>query len=227
MIAFRWEDENGEVYEKNIFLDSVNQYLSIKTSEEIKDKLLWDLLENIFLDNNLQKLLVDFINNHTFTKQQKWEIFYLIREIYSYPDYEDEKNLDDLKEKINFDGIYEWVLDLMFTKEFFDYSWSYKFAEVLMNISCDVKRTYSDIIGKIDLNNLITVRIAICSTYAYGFNFYKYKDITKQFLDIILTSLEKNIDNENIIRDFQCFMVSCLDRLPYIRYKRLFRRYLR
>lgn len=198
-----------EAISENEMLMMLNRYLSKDTFENVKDELLFDIVDFIYDSQDLQKVLVSYINKNIFTQQQKWEIFYLLREI----EYD--------QEKISLEGIYEWVLDLMFTKEFFDYSLSYKFAEVLIGIIDDEEKVYSDIIDKIDMNDPITLSIAIVSTY--GFMFNKHEKLTKKFLDIILKSLEHNINNSNIMRDFKHFMSFCLEEPAYVKYKKYFK----
>lgn len=64
-------------------------------------------------DKKLQIALIDYVNNNMFTKHQKWKVYSLLKEIYVCVE------CYEIEEHIYLENIYNWVLDTMFTKDFF------------------------------------------------------------------------------------------------------------
>ncbi|WP_253351600.1 hypothetical protein [Sebaldella sp. S0638] len=170
------------------------------------------LVEEIGTSNKSQKEFIDYVLSYeSLNVEDEYKIFMLLREIYMLAKYQENYNVNNLK------ILYKWVLKVMFKKEFYDYSMCYKFSDLLVKISNNIKQVFQDIIEKIDVYNSISVQIAICSMYGY-YNFFEYKELTEKFLNKILIAIEKNGDNQGIIDDFNYFV---MERINIGEYKQL------
>ena len=139
----------------------------------------------------------------------------LLREVYGFEDEYD----------IELGKLYNWVLKIMFKKEFYDYSMCYRFSDLLVKMTKNVQKVYKDIIENVNIFNPITVQIAICSMYGY-YDYFQYKELTEIFLDKIFTSIKKNKDNQDIIKDFNRFMRRRIKTEDYKQYEVDFKMYV-
>ena len=186
----------------------------------INDEEYSELVDELGTSNKSQKEFIDYVLSHnSLSVEDEYKIFMLLGEIYVLAKYEKSYDVNDLK------ILYEWVLKVMFKKEFYEYSMCYRFSDLLVKISKDVEKVYKDIIENINIHSPISVQIAICSMYGY-YKFYEYKELTENFLDKILMAIDNNENNQGIIKDFNKFYKHILKLKEYSQYREKFKQYL-
>ncbi len=178
----------------------------------VDDEKYSELVDELGTSSRSQTEFINYVLSHEIlSAEDEYKIFMLLSEIYTLAEYEKNYNVDKLK------ILYEWVLKVMFKKEFYNYSLCYVFSDLLIKMSKNIKQVFQDIIEKIDVYNSVSVQIAICSMYGY-YNFFEYKELTEKFLNKILIAIEKNVDNQGIIDDFNYFV---MERINIGEYKQL------
>ena len=180
---------------------------------DIDNEKYFELVNDLGYSIESQKKIIDYVLCNTFSIENKYKIFMLLREVYGL---ETEENYN-----LNFMELYNWVLNLMFEERFYNYSVCYKFSDLLVMMSKDVKQVYTDIINMVDINRPITVQIAICSMYGVH-KFYNYIELTESFFDKILLSIKENENNKGIVEDVRNFLRGFLNLKEYKEYKKKF-----
>lgn len=170
-----------------------------------------ELVDDLSTSNANQKKFINYIlSNDTLTVDDEYKIFMLLSEAYGLEKFEESYELNLME-------LYEWVLKLMFKKEFYNYSICYHFSDLLVKMSKNIKQVYGDIINMIDIYCPISVQIAICSMYGF-YPFTEYKELTRTFFYKILMSIEKNENNKGIIEDANKFLKKTLKQEEYKEY---------
>ncbi|MCP1226765.1 hypothetical protein, partial [Sebaldella sp. S0638] len=146
-----------------------------------------DLVDDLGTSVENQKKFIDYVLQNKFEVGDEYKIFMILVDVYGF-EAEDDFNIVYLNQ------LYNWVLKVMFKKEFYDYSMCYRFSDLLVKMTKNVQKVYKDIIENVNIFNPITVQIAICSMYGY-YDYFQYKELTEIFLDKIFTSIKKNKDN--------------------------------
>ena len=160
------------------------------------DEKYFELVDSLGTSNENQEKFINYILHNDLNVENQYKVFMLLREVYGFEDEYD----------INLSELYNWVLKIMFKKEFYDYSMCYRFSDLLVKMTKNVQKVYKDIIENVNIFNPITVQIAICSMYGY-YDYFQYKELTSVFLDKILIAIEKNENNQDIIKDFNHFIM--------------------
>lgn len=119
-------------------------------------------------------------------------------------------------ERISFDQLYEWVLHQMFCEEFYDYSFCYKFVDCLILLEKDVYKIFQDIVDKMNVNNSLSIQIAVASMYHHDDLFEKYPQIGQAFLDKVLLCVDKN---EQFMKTVHMFLKPVLRKKHYFKYR--------
>lgn len=175
------------------------------------DEEYHELVDELGTSAKNQKKFVNYVLQNKFKVEDEYKIFMILVETYGF-ETEDNYNIIYLNE------LYNWVLKVMFKKEFYDYSMCYRFSDLLVKISKNIKLVFQDIIQNIDIYSPISVQIAICSMYGF-YDFFQYKKLTEIFLNKILMSIDNNEDNQGIIKDFNRFVKRVLKRDEYKEYE--------
>ena len=179
------------------------------------DEKYFDLVDSLGTSNENQEKFINYILHNDLSVENEYKVFMLLREVYGFEDEYD----------IELGKLYNWVLKIMFKKEFYDYSMCYRFSDLLVKMTKNVQKVYKDIIENVNIFNPITVQIAICSMYGY-YDYFQYKELTEIFLDKIFTSIKKNKDNQDIIKDFNRFMRRRIKTEDYKQYEVDFKMYV-
>ena len=145
-----------------------------------------------------QKKFINYVLQNKFEVEDEYKIFMILVDVYGF-EAEDDFNIVYLNQ------LYNWVLKVMFKKEFYDYSMCYRFSDLLVKMTKNDQKVYKDIIENVNIFIPITVQIAICSMYGY-YDYFQYKKLTEIFLNKIFASIKKNKDNQDIIKDFNRFI---------------------
>ncbi|MFR7592407.1 MAG: hypothetical protein ACLUVC_13275 [Longibaculum sp.] len=182
-------------------------------SVNMEDDSYYDLLDNICSSKLNQKEIISYIKKNILTKEQKEKIFFLLSELYELP-LENLHNLDFIE-------LYEWLLNEMFDKKNYDYSNGYRFVHLLKHIKGNDKCVYNDVVNRINIDDPMSVRIAITSTYKN--DFYKYPDVMDLFFEKIIQSLKNKHKEKEIRNDFNNFLKEYLVMKNYKKYKTYFR----
>ena len=150
---------------------------------DIDNEKYFELVNDLGYSIESQNKFINYVLQNSLSIENEYKIFILLREVYGLEPYENYK--------LNLMELYSWVLNLMFKEKLYDYSICYKFSDLLVMMSKNVKQVYMDIINMVDINQPISVQIAVCSMYGVH-RFGNYKELTELFLDKILLSIEKN-----------------------------------
>jgi hypothetical protein len=178
----------------------------------VDDEEYSELVDELGSSSKGQREFINYVLSHkSLSVQDEYKIFMLLDEIYMLEKHEENYDVSELK------ILYKWVLKVMFKKEFYNYSLCYMFSDLLVKMSKNTKQVFQDIIENIDVYVPVSVQIAICSMYGYH-DFFKYKRLISVFLDKILIAIEKNEDNQGIIKDFDQFVMK---RIKIGEYKKL------
>ncbi|MCP1226543.1 hypothetical protein [Sebaldella sp. S0638] len=178
------------------------------------DEKYFDLVDSLGTSNENQEKFINYILHNDLSVENEYKVFMLLREVYGFEDEYD----------IELGKLYNWVLKIMFKKEFYDYSMCYRFSDLLVKMTKNDQKVYKDIIENVNIFNPLTVQIAICSMYGY-YDYFQYKELTEIFLDKIFTSIKKNKDNQDIIKDFNRFMRRRIKIEDYKQYEVDFKMY--
>lgn len=118
--------------------------------------------------------------------------------------------------RIEFQSLYSCFLEQMFSSALYEYSSCYKFSNLLIKIKGDKSVVYKDILTHMNPDEIITTQIAVCSMYGLEMkSAYKNKVFMNEFLKKIVSTLQKNRDNMQLIKDFKHFMVEPLKYYGY------------
>lgn len=119
-------------------------------------------------------------------------------------------------ENVCFAELYEWILQQMFCEKFFDYSYSYRFVDCLILLESDIYKILGDIVSRMDVNQPISIQIAMASMYQHHDFFEKFPQLGYEFLDRVLQCIEKD---EQFVKTVHMFLKPVLKGKHYWKYR--------
>lgn len=149
----------------------------MKKFEEYFDDLknCYEQLYHIVLMH--QKEFCEYVLSLTIGHKNVMGIIIFIKELYE-------------NEQVEFEQLYHWVLNQMFCREFYDYSFSYQFVDCLLLLE-EANQVFIDIVNKMDVDNSLSIQIAISSMYLHDEMFIDYPWIGCVFLEKVISAIKK------------------------------------